>query len=219
LECPLQPGAAFRQIDGAKQLGIEFDAAGAKAGALQGAIQNLLANGLSSASVELKQFSAQFKELALNSQIAQELKASIMDLASGISTAFTDAISGTQGFGESIASALLSTIGDLAIKLGGIILTSGLGIEALSTSLKSFTGLPAIAAGIGLLAIGGIAKGAVANLGKTGTGSSPIGSPAIANYGQKSNQTTIKVLAEFKLRGQDLTAIGRQQNYRSKITD
>jgi hypothetical protein len=47
----------------------------------------------------------------------------------------------------------------------------------------------------------------------------PISSPAIANYGQKSNQTTIKVLAEFKLRGQDLAAIGRQQNYRNKITD
>jgi tape measure domain-containing protein len=215
----LSLGAAFRQIDGAKQLGIEFDAAGAKAGALQGAIQNLLGAGLNSASAELKKFSADFKELAFNSQIAQELKASIMDLASGISTAFTDAISGTQGFGESIASALLSTIGDLAIKLGGIILASGLGIEALSTSLKTFTGVPAIAAGIGLLALGGIAKGAVANLGKTGISSAPISTPAIMNYGQKSNQTTIKVLAEFRLRGQDLVAQGRQQTYRSKVTD
>jgi hypothetical protein len=41
----------------------------------------------------------------------------------------------------------------------------------------------------------------------------------VSNYGQRSNQTTIKVLAEFRLRGQDLTAIGRQQTFRSKITD
>jgi hypothetical protein len=65
-----------------------------------------------------------------------------MDLTGGIATAFSDSISGIQSFGDSLASTLLSTIGDLAIKLGQIVLASGLGIEVLSTSLKSFTGLP-----------------------------------------------------------------------------
>lgn len=213
-------GRGFREIDGAAQLGINFDAAGSKAQVLQGAIQNLLAGGLSPASNELKQLSAQFKQLSIDSQATQAVKASVMDLAVGISTAFADATSGLQGIGDSLLQTLLSTVGNLATELGGILLAAGLGIEALKASLASFTGVGAIAAGLGLLAIGGIAKGAAANLGKSaGSAGGGSSSPAASNYGQKSNQTTIKVLAEFKLRGQDLAAIGKQQNYRSKVTD
>jgi hypothetical protein len=146
----------------------ELDAAGAKANVLQRALRNLLAAGFSPASEELKKLAQEFKNLAFSSQVAAELKASIMDLAGGIATAFSNSVSGLQSFGTLPASTLLSTIGDLAIKLGNIVLASGLGIQALEVSLKSFSGLPAIAAGLGLLAIGGIAKGAVTNLGKTG---------------------------------------------------
>lgn len=213
----LDIGSAFRQIDGAAQLGIEFDAAGAKAGQLQSSMRELLANGFKPASEEMQNFSKQFKELALNSQVAQELKASVMDLAGGISEAFANALTGTQSLGQALLGTLLSTIGDLATRLGSIILAAGLGIQALEVSLKNFTGAPAIIAGLGLLAIGGIAKGAVSSLGKNaGTGASSTPSPN--NYGQNSNQMTVKVIGELKLRTDEMVAALRQADYRSEVS-
>jgi hypothetical protein len=55
----LNIGAAFRQIDGAQQLGLSFDAAGAKVQAMQTAIQNLLPT-LGASLTALQDFSAQF---------------------------------------------------------------------------------------------------------------------------------------------------------------
>ncbi|MVN78918.1 tape measure protein [Hymenobacter sp. HMF4947] len=211
-------GKGFREVDGAAQLGINFDVAGSKANILQNTIQNLLAQGFSPLDTGLQQLSAQFKQLVVDSQATQVVKAGVMDLAAGISTAFSDALSGTQSIGDSLLQTLLSTVGTIASELGGILLASGLGIEALKVSLANFTGVGAIAAGLGLLAIGGIAKGAAANLGKS-AGSSASSSPTTSNYGQTSTQQTIKVIAEFRLRGQDLVAVGRSQTFRSKVTD
>lgn len=45
-----------------------------------------------------------------------------------------------------------------------------------------------------------------------------MSSPTSTNYVHNSNQTTIKVLVEFRLRGQDLVAIGQQKAYRSQVT-
>lgn len=180
-------------------------------------MRELLANGFKPASEEMQNFSKQFKELALNSQVAQELKASVMDLAGGISEAFANALTGTQSLGQALLGTLLSTIGDLATRLGSIILAAGLGIQALEVSLKNFTGAPAIIAGLGLLAIGGIAKGAVSSLGKNaGTGASSTPSPN--NYGQNSNQMTVKVIGELKLRTDEMVAALRQADYRSEVS-
>jgi tape measure domain-containing protein len=209
-------GAAFRQIDGAQALGIEFDSAGAKASQLQTSLRNLIAAGLNPSAEELKKLSIEFKTTALNSQAAQAIKASVMDLASGISDAFASAASGAQSIGTALMQTLLSTVGNLATQLGGILLSAGLGIEALKVSLGNFQGAGAIAAGLGLLAIGGIAKGAVASLGKS-AGSS-AGSPTPTNYGQTSNQTTVKVIGELRLRTDEFVAALRQAEYRSKVT-
>jgi tape measure domain-containing protein len=212
-------GQGFREIDGAAQLGINFDSAGSKAQVLQGAIQNLLAGGLSPASAELKQLSAQFKQLSIDAQATQAVKASVIDLASGISEAFANATSGMQGIGDSLLQTLLSTVGNLATQLGGILLAAGLGIEALKVSLSTFTGVGAIAAGLGLLAIGGIAKGAAANIGKSAGGAGGGGgSPTVTNYGQNSNSTQ-KIVVEVvsRLRGQDLVAIGQGNAYRNRV--
>jgi hypothetical protein len=107
----------------------------------------------------------------------------------------------------------------LATQLGGILLAAGLGIEALKVSLSTFTGVGAIAAGLGLLAIGGIAKGAAANIGKSAGGAGGGGgSPTVTNYGQNSNSTQ-KIVVEVvsRLRGQDLVAIGQGNAYRNRV--
>ncbi|MGI4822245.1 MAG: tape measure protein [Janthinobacterium lividum] len=215
----LSIGAAFKQIDGAAQLGIQFDEAGAKAGVLQSALQNLLAQGTSPLDNGLQELSAKFKQLSVDAQATSAVKGAIMDTFSGISTAFADATSGVQDIGSSLMQTLLGTVGNLATELGGILLAAGLGIEALKVSLATFQGVGAIAAGLGLLAIGGIAKGAAANLGKS-AGGGATSTPTASNYGQNSSSSqTIKVIAEFRLRNQELVAIGRSQTFRSQVTD
>lgn len=213
----LNLGAAFRQIEGGAQLGVLFDEAGAKASELQGSIQRLLADGTSPLDENLQKLSAQFKQLSVDAQATQAIKASIMDLASGISDAFASALSGTQNIGDALIQTLLSTVSNLATQLGGILLAAGLGIEALKASLATFTGVGAIAAGLGLLAIGGIAKGAAANLGKS-AGSSAGSTSTPSSYGQTTNQVVVKVIAEFKLRGEVLEAYGRQAAFRKQVT-
>ena len=216
----LNLGAAFRQIEGGAQLGVLFDEAGAKAGVLQSAIQNLLANGTSPLDANLQQLGAQFRQLSVDAQATQAVKASIMDLGAGISDAFDSALSSTQSIGDSLLQTLLGTVSNLATQLGGILLAAGLGIEALKVSLATFTGVGAIAAGLGLLAIGGIAKGAAANLGKSaGSGGAGASSPTPSNYGQNSSTQTIKVVGEFVLRGKNLVAAVRSDEYRSDSTD
>jgi tape measure domain-containing protein len=212
----LNLGAAFRQIEGGSQLGVLFDEAGAKAGVLQSAIQNLLANGTSPLDANLKELSTQFKQLSIDAQATQAIKSSIMDLASGISDAFAQAAQGAQGIGTALLQTLLSTVGNLATQLGGILLSAGLGIEALKASLVTFQGAGAIAAGLGLLAIGGIAKGAAASLGKSA--GSTAGSTSPTNYGQNSSQTTVKVIGELRLRTDEMVAALRQAEYRSEVS-
>ncbi|TVT39636.1 hypothetical protein FNT36_18520 [Hymenobacter setariae] len=213
----LNLGAAFRQIDGASQLGVLFDEAGAKANVLQGAIQNLIAAGTSPLDANLQQLSAQFKQLSIDAQATQAVKASVMSLAGGISDAFASALSGTQSIGDALLQTLLSTVGNLATQLGSIILAAGLGIEALKVSLATFSGVGAIAGGLALLAIGGIAKGAAANVGKS-AGSGASSSPSPSNYGQNSSQTTIKVIGELRLRTDEMVAALRQADYRSQVS-
>jgi len=202
--------------------GNSFDQVGTNVSTLQSALQSLLATGISPLDPAVQALSAQWQtlsaQMAVNNAATQVVKAGIMDLASGISSAFSDALSGTQSIGDALLQTLLSTVGTVATELGGILLASGLGIEALKVSLATFTGVGAIAAGIGLLAIGGIAKGAAANLGKSGAGAGSLPTPNTPNVGQNSSQQTVKVIAEFKLRGPDLVAVGRAQDYRVQRT-
>jgi len=222
----LRVSQAFSLASSDAQLfGGAFDDAGAKASALKDEIQNLLQSGLLPTSPAIQDIVEQYKTLAQQSIDTQgatsAVKGAIMDLASGISSAFSDALTGTQSIGDALLQTLLQTVGKLATELGGILLASGLGIEALKVSLATFSGIGAIAAGIGLLAIGGIASAAASNLGKS-AGSGSIASAPKTNYNSSAastNTPTIKVIAEFRLRGQDLVAVGRTQDYRVQRTN
>ncbi len=222
----LKIGQGFREAQGATLLfGNGFDEAGAKASVLRGSLEALLASGVSPLTPAIQQLAGQYRALAAESltttAATQVVKGGIMDLASGISSAFSDALTGTQTLGDALLKTLLNTVGHLATELGGILLASGLGIEALKVSLKTFSGVGAIAAGIGLLAIGGIASAAASNLGKS-AGSGSIASAPKTNYGSAATSgttPTIKVIAEFRLRGQDLVAVGRTNDYRVQRTN
>ena len=74
-------------------------------------------------------------------EIAQEFKATIQDSMVGAFSAMAEAIGGVSDMnaGQVVAS-LLMPFADMAIKAGTIILTAGLGIDALKKALMSLTG-------------------------------------------------------------------------------
>ena len=101
-------------------------------------------------------------------------------LESGITqlgTSIGSALANGTNVAENAGKALLGVLGDLAIKIGKIVLTTGLGLEGLKLGLSNpFTAGPAaIAAGIGLIAAGAALKGLAGGSGARGSsGGSPV---------------------------------------------
>jgi hypothetical protein len=71
--------------------------------------------------------------------------------------------SGNAGIGD-LASLLLNTVADMAIRLGKLAISIGVGVGAIKTALQSLNPAVAIAAGIALVALGTLVKSAAANI-------------------------------------------------------
>ena len=82
----------------------------------------------------------------------------------------------------SVVSALLSPLADACISAGLLIIATGDGIEALRTSLMTFLGVGAIAAGGALVAIGMAAKVGLAAIGKTGKAGTSSVNQSVNSY-------------------------------------
>ncbi|WP_336704383.1 tape measure protein [Chryseobacterium indologenes] len=96
---------------------------------------------------------------------------------------------------ESVGLSLLSTLGSVMIDLGKLAISTGVGLLAITTALKSLNPYVAIAAGAALVALGSIVKGGVSKIGSsmssggggggsvsTGTGANYSGSSYSSNY-------------------------------------
>lgn len=110
-------------------------------------------------------------------------------LTNGIKTSvssFGAALAQGENAFAAFGSSALGVLGDFAIELGGFFVATGLGIDALKTSLLVFSGAAAIAAGIALIAIGGALK-------------SFAGGPAAVGDGAESAQSTLAPVGEESL--------------------
>lgn len=113
------------------------------------------------------------RTLQLSAQIGQAVNNGIANTITNAIGAAVDALrSGENAFGA-FAKAALATIGDLAIQLGQTLIASGIGIEA----LKVLGGAAAIAAGIALVAVGTLIKGAAAGGNTSAAGGSAVTPP------------------------------------------
>lgn len=87
-------------------------------------------------------------------QLATALKSGLVRAAtSGIQSLTESLLKGEAGFKE-FGVAILGVLADMAVQMGGVLIGAGLGIE----SLKALGGAAAIAAGVGLIALGTIIK-------------------------------------------------------------
>ena len=103
-------------------------------------------------------------------QLGQILNQSLAGAVSGGIQTIVNAVAAGQDAFKAFGNFVLTTVGDLAIKLGETLVLAGIGIE----SLKSLKGAAAIAAGAGLIAVGALIKAAVSGSGTIP--SAPVGS-------------------------------------------
>jgi hypothetical protein len=87
-------------------------------------------------------------------QLGQVVKSALVNSIAQSVLAMTKAIMKGENALAAVGKTILGVFGDLAIQTGTILIGIGIGIE----SLKALSGFAAIAAGIGLVAIGGVLK-------------------------------------------------------------
>lgn len=210
--------------------GRGFNQAGADADVLRGKLQDLINQGISPLDPAFQKLAATYARtqkqaeayasgLQASQAASSTLQQGVLSLAAGITDSFGAALAGTQSFGDALTQTLLSTVGNVAGQLGAILLASGLGIDALKVSLASFTGAGAIAAGLGLLAIAGVAKASAGALASTGRGST-ASATASGSFGSRNTTTAavaplrVEVVGTLRGAGKDLIAIVEGASYR-----
>jgi len=171
----------------------------------------------------------------------------LQDVTIGIANAMSAAISSGASFSEGLKIALLGGVASVAEQLGKLAIGVGIAVEGISKALKSLSGPVAIAAGIALLVVAGVAKGAMAKMSeKAGGGTVPkfanggiVSGPTLGLMGEYSGARsnpeviapldklkgmigqqgqTVHVGGEFRLQGQDLVvALQRAEKNRSRL--
>jgi hypothetical protein len=154
------------------------------------------------------------EEQAEIAELNKMIEDSIVSSMSNGLQAITDMMMGLEGASPAqVLGALLEPFAQTAISLGEMLVAQGLGIEAFKKSLQSLDGGAAIAAGVGLIALGSAMRSGIQALanrgagGSTSTGSYTGGSSAadVHNY---TSELTIYV--EGRISGSDIVLAGNK---------
>lgn len=128
-----------------------------------------------------------------------------------------------RGIGEVLAAAfsggnwqaaLLDTIGNIAIQLGGLVIAIGIGVESIKEALLNpfSSGPAAIMAGIALVALGAAAKAGAASIASSNGGSSTGGGGSLPRFADRDMTS-----GEWRIRGADLVYVLNKQGYRGVV--
>jgi hypothetical protein len=218
---PIQPaaGPVRQQATGVSALGatagtamgttqqLNLDAGSSLLGEMQTVNTDpvaMLAASVAGSTEELKSKLSAANEVVRAKGIEQQLIA--QEITAGMNAVINNGVQGiVSGLAEAVAAGgnvagamgkvLLEGIGNMAIQLGQLALSSGLAIEAIKAALKSLAGPVAIAAGIALIALGSFVKGRAAAIGNSKGDTSTVSGPrsgavaAFANGGIVSGPT------------------------------
>ncbi len=162
------------ELNGQKIISSEQESKDINNAALAKASYDALGDSINYASIELLKLREAQGEWEV---VAKKMEANARSLGATVSQAFAQSISksvqfmvknlmdGKNAFGGFI-TLVANLIGDLAIQLGTMFIATGIAIE----SLKSLSGFAAIAAGIGLVAVGTILKSLAGGGGESAAG-------------------------------------------------
>lgn len=150
-----------------------------------------IANSLNEAKNEMDKFAQQAEAQA--SQIKQAFEGAIVNFASTLGSSLASGV----GVVKSIGKSLLGALGGLMQQLGSMVIVVGKGVEAVQKSLMSLNGIPALVAGMALIAIGSAFSAGASKLGSSmGSGGGYAG-----GYSSGTTHTEIYKPAETEYRG------------------
>ena len=140
----------------------------------------------------------------ITNEINSQFNEAVVNSLSGATQALTECIMGIEGADASqVLAALLQPFAQTMISLGEILHAEGLAIEVFKTSLESLEGAPAIAAGLGLIALGSaLSAGIQALSGSHSSSASAGGYDSASSSGSRSIDTyeqeiTVHVVGEI----------------------
>lgn len=165
----------------------------------------------------------------LNADLTASIEGAFETIAIGMGEFLGKLALGEAGVKDGLF-AILGPLGDFAIQVGKIAIAAGVGLEAIKASFESMQPALAIAAGIALVALGTIIKGALSNVASSGggitstpsVGSRSGGGSTSGNVwdlrtgltGRNAEPIPVKVTGEFVLRGSALVAAVEQEESR-----
>jgi hypothetical protein len=124
----------------------------------------------SNAILQQKANEAKLMAIEFNEQMTPIVQGGLQQMAMGLGSALGEAIANGGNLAGALASTVLGTIGDMAINLGKLAISMGITLKGIVEALKSLNPVVAIVAGIALIALGTMVKGAAGNIAKGGKG-------------------------------------------------
>lgn len=151
----------------------------------------------------------------ITDQINQQFNDAVVGSLSGATQALTDSLMQIEGADSSqILAALLQPFAQTMISLGEMLLAQGTAVEVFKTSLKSLQGAPAIAAGLGLIALGSALSSGIRALGGASSSSASAGgydsASSSGSNGMETYQQEITVNVVGEISGDKIVIVGRK---------
>lgn len=151
----------------------------------------------------------------ITDQINQQFNDAVVGSLSGATQALTDSLMQIEGADSSqILAALLQPFAQTMISLGEMLLAQGTAVEVFKTSLKSLQGAPAIAAGLGLIALGSALSSGIRALGGASSSSASAGgydsASSSGSNGMETYQQEITVNVVGEISGDKIVIAGRK---------
>lgn len=126
-----------------------------------------------------------------NKKVSEILNKGTSDAISGLGEAIGGALQKGGNVFSTVGDSLLSTLGGILIELGKMAISTGIGILAIQTALKSLNPYVAIGAGVALVALGSAVKGSVKGLGNTASSNASTGNYNTgASYGSPASSSS-----------------------------
>lgn len=151
---------------------------------------NVITDRLGPLEATISQAQARMLEnaIAFNEQFTEITNTGLSNALTGLGDAIGTAIAEGGNVFQAIGTSLLSSLGGVLIQIGEMAIQIGVGLAAIKTALKSLNPVVAIAAGVGLIALGTVFQGQAS---KIGSGIKGGGTPitAFANGGIVSGPT------------------------------
>lgn len=150
----------------------------------------------------------------ITDEINSQFNEAVVSSLSGATQALVECIAGIEGADASqVLAALLQPFASTMTSLGEMLLAEGLAIEAFKESLKSLNGAVAIAAGLGLIALGAALSAGIRSLASKGSGSATTtssysGGSSAADM--QNIQTEMTIYVKGTLKGSDIVLSGQK---------